>query len=66
MPCLPVTAYFKGWGMISTKPSLMGRSALLEGCFSLVFSLWHDKASVCAPGVSGLIEQQGQCLADLN
>ena len=33
MPCLPVTAYFKGWGMISTKPSLMGEECSAGGVF---------------------------------
>ena len=50
---------------ISQKPSLMG-GALLKGCFSLALSLWRDKASVSAWGVSGLSEQLGQCLADWN
>lgn len=61
MPCLPVTAYFKGWGMDFYKAFTYGGGML---CWRGV-SLWRDKASVPAPGVSGLSEQQGQCLAGL-
>lgn len=60
MPCLPVTAHFKGWGMDFYKAFTYGEECLLRGV-----SLWRDKASVPAPGVQASVSSRGSALAGL-